>query len=60
MTIFKRKSDSKLYIIYKNVDGTLTAFPQGKVSDKRDIMQKCKLEDFVVFKIENNTIKGFI
>jgi hypothetical protein len=60
MTIFKRKSDSKLYIIYKNVDGSLTAFPQGKVLDQSDILNKCKLEDFVVFKIENNTIKGFI
>jgi hypothetical protein len=60
MTIFKRKSDSKLYIIYKNVDGSLTAFPQGKVLDQSDILNKCKLEDFVVFRIENNTIKGFI
>lgn len=60
MTIFKRKSDSKLYIIYKNVDGSLTAFPQGKVLDQNDILNKCKLEDFVVFRIENNTIKGFI
>lgn len=60
MTIFKRKSDSKLYIIYKNVDGSLTAFPQGKVLDQSDILNKCKLEDFVVFRIENNVIKGFI
>jgi hypothetical protein len=60
MTIFKRKSDSKLYIIYKNVDGSLTAFPQGKVLDQSDILNKCKLEDFVVFRIENNAIKGFI
>ena len=60
MTIFKRKSDSKLYIIYKNVDGSLTAFPQGKVLEQSDILNKCKLEDFVVFRIENNVIKGFI
>lgn len=60
MTIFKKKSDGKLYTIYKNSDGSLTAFPSGKVSDINQILNKCNLEDFVVFKIENLIIKGFI
>ena len=60
MTIFKNKKDGKLYTIYKNSDGTLTSFPSGKVSDQNDILKKCNLQDFVVFKIEQNKIEGFI
>jgi hypothetical protein len=60
MTIFKNKKDGKLYTIYKNSDGTLTAFPSGKVLDQKDILKNCKVEDFVVYKIEQNKIKGFI
>jgi hypothetical protein len=60
MTIFKNKLDGKLYTIYKNSDGTFTAFPSGKVFDTERILKNCKLEDFVVFKIESNKIGGFI
>lgn len=60
MTIFKNKINGKLYTIYKNSDGTLTAFPSGKVIDDLHILKDCKIEDFVVFKIELNKIKGFI
>lgn len=60
MTIFKNKVDGKIYTIYKNSDGTLTAFPSGKVFDRSSILKDCKIEDFVVFKIETNKIKGFI
>lgn len=60
MTIFKNKLDGKLYTIYKNSDGTLTAFPSGKVFDNTHIFKDCKMEDFVVFKIEANKIKGFL
>lgn len=60
MTIFKNKLDGILYTIYKNGDGTFTAFPSGKVFDRSLILKDCKLEDFVVFKIEANKIKGFI
>jgi hypothetical protein len=60
MTIFKNKSDGKLYTIYKNSDGTLTAFPSGKVVDENSILRNCKREDFFVYKIEQNKIKGFI
>ena len=60
MTIFKNKSDGNLYTIYKNSDGTFTAFPSGKVFDNDRILKNCKLEDFFVFKIETNKIKGFI
>lgn len=60
MTIFKNKSDGNLYTIYKNSDGTFTAFPSGKVVDKNSILKDCKMEEFVVFKIETTQIKGFI
>ena len=60
MTIFKNKKDGKIYTIYKNSDGTLTAFPSGKVLDQKDILKNFNLQDFVVFKIEQNKIKGFI
>lgn len=60
MTIFKNKLDGKLYTLYKNSDGTHTAFPSGKVFDNSQILKKCKIEDFVIFKIENIQIKGFI
>ena len=60
MTIFKNKKDGKIYTIYNNSDGTLTAFQSGKVSDQNDILKNCNLQDFVVFKIEQNKIKGFI
>lgn len=60
MTIFKNKSDERLYTIYKNSDGTFTAFPSGKVVDERSILKNCKLEDFFVYRIEQNKIKGFI
>ena len=60
MTIFKNKSAGKLYTIYKNSDGTFTAFPSGKVVDENSILKNCKLEDFFVYKIETNKIKGFI
>jgi len=60
MTIFKNKLDGKIYTIYKNSDGVLTAFPSGKVFDKDLILKDCKIEDFVVFKIDANKIKGFI
>jgi hypothetical protein len=60
MTIFKNKKDGKLYTIYKNSDGTLTAFTSGKVLDQKDILKNCNLQDFVVFKIEQNKIEGFI
>jgi hypothetical protein len=60
MTIFKNKLDGKLYTLYKNSDGTLTAFPSGKVVDEMSILKNCKLEDFFVYKIEQNKIKGFI
>lgn len=60
MTIFKNKLDGKLYTIYKNSDGTFTAFPSGKVVDENSILKNCKLEDFFVYKIEQNKIKGFI
>jgi len=60
MTIFKNKLDGCLYTIYKNSDGTLTAFASGKVFDNSKILKNCKLEYFVVFKIESNKIKGFI
>jgi len=60
MTIFKNKLDGKLYILYKNSDGVLTAFPSGKVVDEMSILKNCKLEDFFVYKIEQNKIKGFI
>lgn len=60
MTIFKNKLDGKLYTIYKNSDGTLTAFPSGKVKDDGLIIKNCKLEDFFVYKIEQNKILGFI
>ncbi len=60
MTIFKNKLDGKLYTIYKNSDGTLIAFPSGKVFDKDLILKDCKIEDFVVFKIESNKINGFL
>jgi hypothetical protein len=60
MTIFKNKKDGKLYTIYKNSDGTLTAFPSGKVLHQKDILKNCNLQDFVVFKIEQNKIEGFI
>ena len=49
MTIFKNKLDGKLYTIYKNSDGTLIAFPSGKVFDKDLILKDSKIEDFVVF-----------
>jgi hypothetical protein len=60
MTIFKNKLDGKLYTIYKNSDGTYTAFPSGKVLDQNSILKNCNLQDFVVFKIEQNKIEGFI
>ena len=60
MTIFKNILDGKLYTIYKNSDGTFTAFPSGKVFDRNSILKNCKIEDFVVFKIEANKITGFI
>lgn len=60
MTIFKNKLDGKLYILYKNSDGSFTAFPSGKVVDNNIILKDCKLENFVVFKIESNKIRGFI
>jgi hypothetical protein len=60
MTIFKNKLDGKIYTIYKNSDGTFTAFPSGKVVDEMSILKNCKVEDFVVFKIEQNKIEGFI
>lgn len=60
MTIFKNKIDGKLYTIYKNSDGTLTAFPSGKVINNLDILKECKIEDFVVFKIDMNRIRGFL
>ena len=60
MTIFKNKLDGKFYTIYKNGDGILTAFPSGKVVDENSILKNCKVEDFVVYKIEQNKIKGFI
>jgi hypothetical protein len=60
MTIFKNKLDGKIYTIYKNSDGTFTAFPSGKVVDEMSILKNCKVEDFVVYKIEQNKIKGFI
>jgi hypothetical protein len=60
MTIFKNKLDGNLYTIYKNNDGTLTAFPSGKVFDRNRILKNCNLEDFVVYKIEQNKILGFI
>jgi hypothetical protein len=60
MTIFKNKSNGKIYTIYKNSDGTLTAFPSGKVVEESSILKNCKLEDFFVHKIEQNIIKGFL
>lgn len=60
MTIFKNKIDGILYTIYKNSDGTFTAFPSGKVFDKLHILKNCKIKDFVVFKVEANKIEGFI
>jgi len=60
MTIFKNKSNGKLYTIYKNCDETLTAFPSGKVFNQEDILKNCNLQDFVVYKIEQNKIEGFI
>ena len=60
MTIFKNKFNGKLYTIYKNSDGTFTGFPLGKVLEENKIIKNCKLEDFVVFKIERNKVSGFI
>lgn len=60
MTVFKNKLDGKLYTIYKNSDGTYTAFPSGKVLNQSDIIKDCKLLDFVVYQIIQNKIKGFI
>ncbi len=60
MTIYKNILNGKLYIIYKNSDGELTAFPHGKVTDSEKILKDCKLKDFVVYTILTNQIKGFI
>lgn len=60
MTVFKNKADGKLYTIYKNSDGTFTAFPSGKVYENDRILKDCKLEDFVVYRVESNKINGFI
>lgn len=60
MTVFKNKLDGKLYTIYKNSDGSYTAFPSGKVLNQNDIIKDCKLLDFVVYQIIQNKIKGFI
>lgn len=60
MTIFKNKSDGKLYTIYKSIDGKLTAFPSGKVFDTIFILKDCDLNDFIVYKVELNKISGFI
>ena len=57
MTIFKNKFNGKLYT---NSDGTFTGFPLGKVLEENKIIKNCKLEDFVVFKIERNKVSGFI
>jgi hypothetical protein len=61
MTIYKNISDGKLYTIYKNSDGELTAFPHGKVEDASTILKYCNLKDFVMHSVlKNNKIKGFI
>ena len=60
MTIFKNISNGCLYTIYKNSDETLTAFPVGKVTDPSKILKRCDLKDFVVERIEKESIKGFI
>jgi hypothetical protein len=60
MTVYKNKLDGVLYIIYKNSDGKLTAFPHGKVVSNEKIIKDCKLEDFVIHKILANKIEGFI
>lgn len=60
MTIYKNILDGKLYIIYKNSNGELTAFPHGRVTDGSKILKDCQLKDFVVYSILVNKIKGFI
>lgn len=60
MTVFKNISNGNLYIIYKNTDGVLTAFPHGKVVDNLKILKDCKLEEFVVYSIMISKINGFI
>jgi hypothetical protein len=60
MTIFKNISNGCLYTIYKNSDGTLIAFPAGKVTDFSKIIKDCDLNDFVMERIEKENIKGFL
>ena len=51
------------YTIYCDMDGVLCDFmgnPSGKVIDRNQILKDCKLEDFIIFKIESNKISGFI
>jgi hypothetical protein len=60
MTIFKNIKDGKLYTIYRNNDGTYTAFPSGKVTKPGLILKDCELADFVVEKLEKHNIKGFL
>jgi hypothetical protein len=60
MTIYKNIISGELYIIYKNNDGTLTAFPVGKVTEPSKILKGCDLKDFVVERIKKESIKGFL
>ena len=60
MTVYKNIENGKLYIIYKNLDGTFTAFPHGKVDDERKIIKDCDIKDFVVHTVLLNKINGFI
>lgn len=60
MTVYKNILNGNLYIIYKNDDGRLTAFPHGKVIDGEKILKDCNIKDFVIQSILNNSIKGFI
>jgi hypothetical protein len=60
MTVYKNILNDNFYIIYKNPDGTFTAFPNGKVDDEEKIIKNCKIEDFVIYKIISNKINGFM
>jgi hypothetical protein len=60
MTIFKNISNGFIYTIYKNSNGELTAFPLGKVTDPSKILKVCHLKDFVVERIEKESIVGFL
>jgi len=60
MSIYKNKFNGKSYLLYRNNDGTITAFPHGKVIENDKILKNCNINDFVLQSIISNKIKGFI